>query len=77
MACDNQVLLYSNGLNREIWGKCGSWFAGTQYFCGDCTLRLKHRYPQGWRYTPGDLCPHGSYVGGCMEDYMCPQCEGS
>ena len=33
------------------------------------------RYPQGWNYYPGDVCPHGKYVGGSGIDRMCGYCE--
>lgn len=32
-------------------------------------------YPQGWRHYPGDVCPHGKYVGGVGWDRMCQRCE--
>lgn len=32
-------------------------------------------YPQGWRHYPGDVCPHGKYVGGVGIDLMCGACE--
>ena len=33
------------------------------------------RYPQGWNAYPGDICPHGKYVGGSGIDHMCGYCE--
>lgn len=43
--------------------------------CDQCRPLLERCYPQGWRYYPGDCCPHGVYVGGCGPDLMCGQCE--
>jgi len=36
--------------------------------------KLEAQYPQGWRYYPGDICKHGTYVGGDF-DCACPACE--
>ena len=36
--------------------------------------KLKKRFPQGWKYYPGDVCSHGIYVGG-EYDCACPACE--
>lgn len=43
--------------------------------CPECYPLYLDLYPQGWAYYPGDVCPHGVYVGGCGIDWMCPVCE--
>jgi hypothetical protein len=43
--------------------------------CDACRPLLAVIHPQGWRYYPGDTCPHGVYVGGCGVDLMCGTCE--
>jgi hypothetical protein len=43
--------------------------------CGYCRPLYEQRYPQGWQSYPGDVCPHGTYVGGCGVDHLCPACE--
>lgn len=74
--CNNKVTVgYSSFLDEPIQVTCGSWYAGTQVICEKCEQRLIKHYPQGWRYTPGDVCKHGVYVGGCGADYMCGRCE--
>jgi hypothetical protein len=35
----------------------------------------REEYPQGWQSYPGDICPHGRYVGGVGIDHMCGFCE--
>lgn len=54
---------------------CGTWVRGEKLLCPRCEKRLLKYYPQGWRYTPGDTCKHGVYVGGCGIDRMCGRCE--
>ena len=55
---------------------CGSWVAGQgKVFCDQDQKRMEHQYPQGWRYYPGDVCRHGTYVGGSGVDLMCGACE--
>lgn len=43
--------------------------------CEHCRPLYEEAYPQGWSYYPGDVCEHGTYVGGCGEDLMCARCE--
>lgn len=54
---------------------CGDTTQGEREYCGPCFDELKEMYPQGWHYYPGDVCPHGKYVGGCGADLMCGRCE--
>ncbi len=54
--------------------KCGSWHDG-KVLCAPCEARAHLHYPQGWRYYPGDVCRHGTYVGGCGVDWICGRCE--
>jgi hypothetical protein len=55
---------------------CGSWVTGEgKTYCTPHEAEMNQRYPQGWRYYPGDVCRHGKYVGGCGVDLMCGACE--
>jgi hypothetical protein len=58
------------GREVEFYG-----YSATVDYCFACEERLQQEYPQGWRYYPGDVCPHGVYVGGCGIDWMCGACE--
>jgi hypothetical protein len=60
----------------EVEVPCGAWYAGEKYLCNECERKARQAFPQGWRYTPGDVCPHGHYIGGCGPDYICGRCEG-
>lgn len=62
---------------KEISLPCGSTSStGGVNLCSDCLDKLEARYPQGWRYTPGDTCKHGTYVGDAGgPDYLCGLCE--
>tara|TARA_Y100000310_G_C20440476_1_gene695860 strand:+ start:120 stop:629 length:510 start_codon:yes stop_codon:yes gene_type:complete len=63
------------------WGgdketKCGtSYGTGSLYYCDPCNDYYKRLYPQGWHYYAGDVCDHGTYVGGVGVDWMCGYCE--
>jgi hypothetical protein len=55
---------------------CGHWVVGEgNVFCETHNRVMEKRYPQGWRYYPGDVCSHGRYVGGSGADWMCGPCE--
>ena len=43
--------------------------------CEHCGPLYEKVYPQGWAYYPGDVCKHGTYVGGSGYDLMCGPCE--
>ena len=73
--CEEPVTVGYRGDGSPVEVACGTMYAGANYFCDRCEAALAKRYPQGWRYTPGDLCKHGVYVGGCGADYMCGRCE--
>lgn len=73
--CENKVTADYRRDGTPILIKCGSWWAGEQCLCDSCTAKFNRLYPQGWKYYPGDVCPHGYYVGGSGIDYMCPICE--
>ncbi len=62
---------------KECLSVCGSTgIHGQQLVCDECEKKLSKQYPQGWRECPGDLCPHGNYVGDAGgPDYICGQCE--
>jgi hypothetical protein len=57
--------------------RCGSTsIYGSTLLCEACERQMHKQYPQGWRETPGDLCPHGNYVGDAGgPDYLCGRCE--
>jgi hypothetical protein len=73
--CEELVTVAYRWDGSPVEVTCGTMYAGANYFCEKCEAALVERYPQGWRYTPGDLCKHGVYVGGCGADYMCGRCE--
>ncbi len=56
---------------------CGSTSVhGTEHLCDECIEKESEQYPQGWHETPGDICPHGNYVGNAGgPDHICGQCE--
>lgn len=61
---------------RTVTTPCGEWRAGSgKMFCKAHIALLEDEYPQGWDYYPGDICPHGKYVGGSGIDLMCMSCE--
>ena len=65
--------------NEIIWESqaisCGEWHNGHQVLCDDHEKMYTEMYPQGWAYYPGDVCPHGKYVGGSGRDIICGACE--
>lgn len=70
--CQNRVAVGS----RNLTVRCGSQWAGEAQFCPACQAKLAKRYPQGWRYVPGDVCCHGTYIGSPLgEDLLCGYCE--
>jgi len=79
MRCENLVSQWvPRGYDyREIKTRCGSTgIHGQELLCEECQERLAREYPQGWRDTPGDVCPHGTYVGDAGgPDYLCGACE--
>jgi len=63
-----------------IWSEtpimCGDSAPGHgPVFCEEHEAEMVKRYPQGWSYYPGDICPHGMYTGGSGIDWMCGPCE--
>jgi hypothetical protein len=71
-----------SGVAEEYWHfddhivvECEQWHRGAQVHCARCSRILRLEFPQGWRYYPGDVCPHGKYIGGCGADLMCGRCE--
>jgi len=61
------------GIGQRTW--CGKPSVAGYDYCVPCTTYFEKRYPQGWRYYAGDVCMHGTYVGGCGIDWMCGGCE--
>lgn len=79
MSCRNKVSQWvpkGFGL-KEVKMTCGNTgIHGERLVCIECENKFMEQYPQGWRNTPGDLCPHGNYVGDEHgPDYLCGQCE--
>jgi hypothetical protein len=54
---------------------CNQWNGGYLDLCWEHLAYYKRLYPQGWKYSPGDTCKHGTYVGGMGIDHMCHWCE--
>ena len=81
MPCENKVAQYiPKGMGwtfKEVLTPCGATgIHGAQLLCESCEKKAARRYPQRWRDVPGDVCPHGVYVGDRGgPDYMCPKCE--
>lgn len=79
MACQNKVdqFVQRGWEIRKIEMRCGSTSVhGDVLLCPSCEWAARRNYPQGWRYTPGDICKHGNYVGDAGgPDYLCGQCE--
>jgi|WetSurMetagenome_2_1015567.scaffolds.fasta_scaffold280367_1 hypothetical protein len=73
--CDTNITAMWRKDGTEVIMKCGDYFAGGKLLCRPCEEKAKKDYPQGWRYYPGDVCKHGTYVGGCGIDWMCGKCE--
>ena len=72
----NNMCDYVTISGREIKIKCGDTTPGMDVaLCNDCFRKAVKKYPQGWRNHPGDVCPHGKYVGGSGADFMCGICE--
>ena len=78
--CENKVtVLVERGWTyKEVPIRCGSTGPhGDQVLCANCQWENKKKYPQGWINVPGDLCPHGNYIGDKGgPDYLCGLCEG-
>ena len=78
--CDNKLTLDVNfgGELVEITVTCGDLYTDghrTQTAqCPTCGAKAIANYPQGWRYYPGDVCKHGTYIGG-DRDCACGKCE--
>lgn len=73
--CKNTVVAMVRKDGTPVEKPCGIWFAGEKLLCETCFKQALEDYPQGWRGYPGDICRHGTYVGGCGVDYTCPRCE--
>jgi len=75
--CKNKLTVYvEHGYSiKKIEVKCGTWLRGYKELCLACTKQAEKDFPQGWKYYPGDVCEHGTYIGGCGIDHMCPMCE--
>jgi hypothetical protein len=78
--CDNKVEVHVTfaGKDIEMTINCGDIYADggrtETALCPECLAKAEARYPQGWRYRPGDICKHGVYVGG-ERDCACWRCE--
>lgn len=74
--CENLVSYHfddGTAFGRTVKTQCGTtdiWGARAQ--CEDCMEEETKRYPQGWKFHPGDTCPHGNYTG---SGHLCGACE--
>ncbi len=79
MTCLNTVLHYEynerTGREVEFKGKCGDYLFLRKRLCDTHKKEAEQRYPQGWDTYPGDICVHGTYVGGVEADHICGACE--
>ena len=75
--CTRPVTVGYRRDGEEINVPCGTYYAGNKELCDRCDAAARRRFPQGWRYYPGDVCEHGTYVGGCGADLMCGACESA
>jgi hypothetical protein len=73
--CGTKVEVGTRHDGTPIERDCGSYWDSEMVLCDTCQAKYEHKYPQGWRYYPGDVCKHGVYVGGCGADIMCGECE--
>jgi len=72
------TVFYRYDYNGEpVYLNCGDTGRNGTELCPRCLQIAGLEYPQGWDHYPGDVCPHGRYVGGCGVDWMCPRCEDS
>jgi len=75
MARHEQIEVMIRHDGTPVMVNCGSYFCGVKQLCDRCELEAARQYPQGWRHYPGDVCEHGTYVGGVGRDLLCPRCE--
>ena len=79
MGCKNLVSQFvPRGYGyREVKSPCGSTgIHGERLMCKECEEKFAKEFPQGWQYSPGDICKHGTYVGDAYgPDYICGACE--
>lgn len=78
--CENMVVqMVPRGYGyREVSLRCGSTsIHGGTLQCEHCEKSDNRRYPQGWRYSPGDTCKHGTYMGSHEDndEVLCGACE--
>lgn len=77
--CENVIeySIPSGYTTREVSTQCGNTdYWGDLALCDTCIEKAEKTYPQGWRDAPGDICPHGNYVGDAHgPDYLCGECE--
>ena len=60
----------------EIKIPCGDFGSKGLVLCDRCQAKAEKQYPRGWVDIPGDVCPHGSYIGNMStRDYLCGRCE--
>ena len=73
--CNERVVVNWLENGKPNLRQCGTYYSGEMVLCEKHEAQAHERYPQGWDYYPGDVCKHGTYVGGCGADYMCGRCE--
>lgn len=73
--CERMVVAMTRRDGSDVEVACGSYWGGEKLFCENCLRKFERQYPQGWVGYPGDVCKHGTYVGGCGVDHLCHACE--
>ena len=75
--CEERVVVDYKIDGTPVTTQCGHTRPDGGYaICEKHEALLRKQYPQGWRYVPGDVCKHGSYIGDAYgPDYMCHYCE--
>ena len=71
--CGEKVVL--DGFSPVIFTTCGTHVYPEYRYCAMCFEWYSKRHPYGWKVYPGDVCVHGTYVGGMMGDVQCFYCE--
>jgi hypothetical protein len=75
MSCEKIKEVYVAHPNKNVNMNCGdTGIGGSTILCAWCTKMYEERYPQGWRYAPGDICEHHVYHSP-YSDCACYRCE--
>lgn len=60
---------------QDITTTCGTHVYPEYRYCAMCFEWYSKRHSHGWKVYPGDVCVHGTYVGGMEGDVQCFYCE--